>query len=298
LGEDFELVALANGVFSLRSIRNGQTFHPVVGPAAEAQAVHLAGTRLIERANASPAGGFTIWDVGLGAAANATAALSSLRQSYRGVGELRLLSFDRTLDALDFAIAHAAVLGYPVPYAAQLEELRRDNAAFVALPHSPAGLSWRLFLADFPALLAGAVPLPPPHAIFFDPYSPAVNREMWTLELFTALRARLRPEVPCLLTTYTRSTAVRVTLLLAGFHVGLGPSTGEKDQTTVAANDPGLLERPLDRTWLERKVYASTNAAPLRSGSISLGQAPISESDFARLQAHPQFSASGCSGGL
>ncbi len=229
----------------------------------------------------------------MGAAANATAAIDTLALSYRGVDAVRLLSFDRTLDALDFALANAAVLGYPLAYLEQLQALRRARVCAVGLPHAPTGLSWQLYLADFPALLAGAETLPPPHAIFYDPYSPAVNREMWTLELFTALRARLRPEAPCLLTTYTRSTAVRVTLLLAGFHVGVGPSTGEKDQTTVAANAPGLLERPLDRAWLENKVYASTNAAPLRSGGISPGQAPISESDFARLRAHPQFLSAG-----
>ena len=112
---------------------------------------------------------------------------------------------------------------------------------------------------------------------------------MWTLELFTSLRARWRDETPCLLTTYTRSTAVRVTLLLAGFYVGIGHATGEKDQTTIAANDPALLDRPLDRAWLEKRVYASTNSAPLRAQAPPHGQAPISESDYAALRAHPQF---------
>jgi hypothetical protein len=275
LAEEFELVTLANGVLSLRSIRNGQTFHPVVGPAAEARAVHLAGTRLLDRANACAEGGFTIWDVGLGAAANATAAIGSLLAGCAGLGDVRLLSFDRTLDAFDFALANAALLGYPGAFRAQLETLRHDGAAIVPLGSSE--LRWRLYLADFPTLVAGPETLPPPHAVFFDPYSPAVNPEMWTLELFGALHARLRAGVPCLLTTYTRSTAVRVTLLLAGFYVGIGPSTGEKDQTTVAANDPALLLRPLDRAWL--------SAAPP-------AQAPISESDYARLCAHPQFSRS------
>ena len=82
---------------------------------------------------------------------------------------------------------------------------------------------------------------------------------------------------------------MRVTLLLAGFHVGIGPSTGEKDETTVAANAAALLDRPLPREWLEKKVYASTNAAPRRAGAGDV-RAPISEEDFARLQAHPQFS--------
>ncbi len=286
---EFELVALSNGVQSLRSRRNGQTFHPVVGPAAEAKAIHLAGTRLFERANAQVGGTFTIWDVGLGAAANAVAAMDGLRAGYVGASDLRLLSFDVSLGALDFAVANAEKLEYPAAYRRELMALRRDGTAGVLIATGAGRLRWQLHLADFPALLAGATELPAPDAIFFDPYSPAVNPEMWTLDLFAALHARLRSAVPCLLTTYTRSTAVRVTLLLAGFYVGLGHATGEKDETTIASNDSSLLQRPLGRHWLENKVYASTNAAPLRAGTHPLVQAPIGEADYEQLKAHPQF---------
>jgi tRNA U34 5-methylaminomethyl-2-thiouridine-forming methyltransferase MnmC len=290
LAEDFELVALANGVVSLRSVVYGQTFHPVVGPVAEAEAVHLAGTRALARANdCQSEAGFTIWDVGLGAAANATALITRLLSGYVGRGDMHLLSFDRDLSALDFALAHAAELGYPAKHRALLETLRREGGVMVPLASSSWQLHWQVRVADFPSLLASPEPLPAPHAVFFDPYSPTVNRDMWTLELFASLHARLRDEVPCLLTTYTRSTAVRVTLLLAGFYVGLGHATGEKDQTTIAANNLGLLERPLDRAWLEKKVYASTNSAPLRAHPPLHTQAPISESDFAALRGHAQF---------
>jgi queuine tRNA-ribosyltransferase len=290
LAEDFELVALANGVVSLRSIRYGQTFHPVVGPVAEAESVHLAGTRMLARANAAAGdAAFTIWDVGLGAAANATAVIASLLAGYTGEVDVHLLSFDRDLTALDFALANAAELGYPEAHRSLLETLRREGSVMVPLARATHQLHWSVRVADFPSLLAYPEPLPAPHAVFFDPYSPAVNRDMWTLELFTSLHARLRNEVPCLLTTYTRSTAVRVTLLLAGFYAGIGHATGEKDQTTIAANDPALLARPLDRAWLEKKVYASTNSAPLRTDALPHGQAPISEGDYAALRTHPQF---------
>jgi tRNA U34 5-methylaminomethyl-2-thiouridine-forming methyltransferase MnmC len=290
LAEDFELVALANGVVSLRSVVYGQTFHPVVGPVAEAEAVHLAGTRALARANAfAGEAGFTIWDIGLGAAANATALISHLLAGYTGNGNIHLLSFDRDLSAIDFALAQAAELGYPAAHRELLQTLRREGSAVAWLAGSNRQVEWSVCVADFPSRMAALEPLPAPHAVFFDPYSPAVNRDMWTLELFVSLRARLRADVPCLLTTYTRSTAVRVTLLLAGFYVGIGHATGEKDQTTIAANDPSLLERPLGVAWLEKKVYASTNAAPLRAQASLQAQTPISESDYAMLQAHPQF---------
>jgi hypothetical protein len=109
---------------------------------------------------------------------------------------------------------------------------------------------------------------------------------MWTLDHFSRLRGQLSPTAPCLLTNYTRSTAVRVTLLLAGFFVGCGHATGEKDQTTIASNELGLLEEPLGSAWLQR-VRRSTNGAPLRPGRGE--KVAISREDWERLVAHPQF---------
>lgn len=289
--EQFELVPLAGGIHSLRSRANGQTFHPVVGPQKEAETVHVAGTRLVERANAQAATGFVVWDVGLGAAANALAAVVALGAGYRRPETVSLCSFDRNLGALEFALANAAALGYPVPYEPVLRRLLEQREVRLAL--GTAELVWEVSLGDFPTKLANETRAPyvtAPNAIFYDPYSPTVNHEMWTLETFRALHARTRPDTPCLLTTYTRSTAVRVTLLLAGWFVGIGGATGEKDETTVATNDPALLERPLSRRWLEKKVYASTNAAPLRNGSEGTRR-PVSEEDFGRLREHPQMTA-------
>ncbi len=284
--ETFELVPLAGGIYSLRSLANGQTFHPVVGPAAEAERLHVGGTRLVERANALPPGErLVIHDVGLGAAANALAAVRALAAGYRRIEDVVMVSYDRSVAALEFALAHAAELAYPLGYEEALRALLERGSAVV--PIGQARVSWRLVRGDFVGWTGHQADLKP-HAVFYDPYSPTVNPEMWTLELFGALHAGLRSDRPCLLTNYTRSTSVRVTLLLAGFFVGIGPSTGEKDETTVAANTPALVGRPLSREWLEKKVYASTNAAPRRAGQGDV-RAPISEEDFARLQAHPQF---------
>ncbi len=286
--ERFELVPLASGIRSLRSLANGQTFHPVVGPAAEAEAVHVAGCRLVERANGLPPGHcLVIWDVGLGAAANALAAVRALAAGYQRPEEVMLFSFDHSLGALSFAVEHAETLGYPRGFEPALRALLTTGR--VDIPVGETQIFWRVISSDFPATLVHPRrSFFAPHVVFFDPYSPAVNPEMWTLETFAALHGRTNTAHPCLLTTYTRSTSVRVALLLAGWFAGVGGATGEKDETTVAANVSTLLERPLDRRWLEKKVYASTNAAPLRAG-LGYTRGPISEEDFATLRAHPQF---------
>jgi hypothetical protein len=127
---------------------------------------------------------------------------------------------------------------------------------------------------------------PSPHAILFDAYSPARNPAMWTLPLFSNLFQVLDPRRPCAMPTYSRSTILRVTLLLAGFFVGVGHATGEKEETTIAANDLSLISEPLGRKWLDR-ARRSHSAEPMTRPIYRT--APLSAESWEKLQAHPQF---------
>jgi len=280
---DYSLVTLANGVRSVRSHAAAETFHPVIGPAAEAEALYVRQLRLRERLAAHP-GEFVIWDVGLGAAANALTVLAATRTL---PCRLRLISFDHTLEPLRFALAHAAELGYFGGYEEWVAELLADGK--VDQQHGEQAVHWHVVVGDFPTWLRSSPPaVPAPHAILFDAFSPAKNPEMWTLPLFSQLFRRLDPARPCAMPTYSRATLMRVTWLLAGFHVGVGHATGEKEETTLAANNPALLDEPLDRKWLAR-ARRSTSAEPLHEAKYR--QAPLSEESWAKLQAHPQFQA-------
>ena len=57
----------------------GEKIHPGLGPAAEAEALYVRQLQLRERLQ-NHAGEFVIWDVGLGAAANALAVLRATRE--------------------------------------------------------------------------------------------------------------------------------------------------------------------------------------------------------------------------
>ena len=271
---NFSLVTVASGAVSLRSLEHGETFHPVVGPMAEARALHVAGSRIVERAGecACP---FVIWDVGLGAAANAVAVIEALSEA-RCPAHVELHSFDCTAAPLTFALGHADELGYLAPW-------REAVAQLLASGRAAAGnVDWHFHRCDFREFVcAPRAGVPLPDAILYDPYSPESNRSMWTLEHFTRLRERLDPARPCTLTNYSRSTSIRVTLMLAGFHVGLGGATGEKDQTTAAATHRDLLAHPLGAEWLGR-VARSTRGAPLRE---SRTPGPVSSEDLAALRA-------------
>jgi tRNA U34 5-methylaminomethyl-2-thiouridine-forming methyltransferase MnmC len=257
----------------------------VVRPVAEAEALYVKQLRLPERMRAC-AGQFIIWDVGLGAAANV---LTVLRAARDIPGELLVVSFDHTLAPLKFGLEHAGELGYfggfediVARFIAE-QELPFDNGA--------QRVRWKLRLGDFPTLIssAAAETLPRPHAILFDAFSPATNPAMWTQPLFARIFQLLDPQRPCALPTYSRSTMLRVSLLLAGFYVGVGHATGEKEETTIAANSLALVEEPLDRKWLER-ARRSTSAEPLWNAEYR--QAPMSAHTSAALSKHPQFSGS------
>ena len=315
------LVYLRNGACSIRSLAEDETFHPVIGPAMEAEALYVRQLRLPERVRET-SGEFVIWDVGLGAAANALTVVRLIREDLatrwssrfsvpqrtipqRGIELqhpapkiLRLISFDLTTDAAAFALEHGAELGYVAGYESALAELIKNHS--VKFGDDWLQVEWTLEPGDFPAMLkswsssfslSGPDTLKrelqhAPHAILFDPHSPKKNPVMWTAPLFVDLFQRLDPQRPCALATYTRSTMARVTMLLGGFFVGVGHPSGLKEETTVAANRLDLLDEPLDRRWLER-AKCSHSAEPL-SGPV-YRQTPLSPESWEKLRQHPQF---------
>jgi tRNA U34 5-methylaminomethyl-2-thiouridine-forming methyltransferase MnmC len=282
LPSGYQLVRLANGVQSIRDRAAGETFHPVIGPRAEAEVLYAQPLRLRERLRAET-GEFVVWDVGLGGAANVA---TVLRAAQDVPGRLRVVSFDRTLEPLRFALTHAAELGYFAGWEEVASALLHDGS--VSVVRHALSLRWACHLGDFPTLLGqpAAAVWPKPHGILFDAFSPAKNPDMWTGRLFATLYRLLDPARPCVLPTYSRSTMLRVSLLLAGFYVGAGGATGEKEETTLAANTLTLVDRPLDRRWLGR-ARRSRSAEPLWTPHYR--QAPLSDETWDRLLAHPQF---------
>ncbi len=288
---DYRLVRLRNGARSVYSIADKETFHPGIGPVAEAESLYARQLRLAERAGET-AGEFVIWDIGLGAAANA---LTSIRVIREGAGQrpgvLRIVSFDRTMAAAAFALQNAAELGYLAGYTAPLTELTANHSIrFVA---GNLRVEWTLELSDIPERLARGPKLPAPHAILFDPHSPKRNPELWSAALFADLFRWLDPARPCALATFSRSTMVRTALLLGGFFVGVGRPSGLKEETTMAANTLTLIDEPLDRCWLDR-ARRSDSAEPLHEGKYR--QARLSPETLERLRNHSQFTGHSKSG--
>jgi hypothetical protein len=301
VSNDYQLVQLANGARTLFSSAYGEKMHPGLGPQSEAELLYVRQLKICDRLK-NHSGEFVIWDIGLGAAANA---IVTLHATQGIAGKLRLVSFDNTAEPLEFALQNAAALGYVGGYENQLAELLRSQR--VEFQNGKLAVTWEFNFGDFPTWLSRSSrgneaqnskvrdQLEPPyvgcyqhapHTIFYDAFSPAKNPAMWTLPVFQNLFRALDPARPCALTTYSRSTMIRATLLLAGFFVGVGHATGLKEETTIAANRLDLIAEPLDARWLARATR-SDSAEPL-SEPIYRRWKLLPET-LEKLWRHPQF---------
>ena len=254
--------------------------HIGTDPRTEAMELHVGQQRLVERVQERRhPGPFVIWDIGLGPAGNAITAIDALG----GIAlPVEIHSFEISTEVLEFALRHTGNLGYLVGWESVVKQLLHEGVTYP----SPQ-IRWQLHRGDFSR---EQIVAPPPSVIFFDPYSPAQNPEMWNIETFRSIWNIVGgPDAPaCTMSNYTRSTSVRVTMALAGWFVGVGVPTGEKTETTIAANRMESLNKPLGSDWLAR-VRASTNAAPLRGANYE--RHPISAEDFTKLKSLPQFAA-------
>jgi queuine tRNA-ribosyltransferase len=190
-----------------------------------------------------------------------------------GRGAVELVSFECDLDAFRLALAqqqHFAHLWHAAPHA-----LARDGV------FRRGDLTWTLCEGDFLALFSGQSP---PDVVFYDPFSTQVETTPWSLASFQRLFAHLTG--PTELFTFSGSTAVRTSLLAAGFHVARGVGTGPRSDTTIALKGAGAEvfagHRLLGQDWLARWARS-----PARFG---IDVAPERHAEVERLVAeHPQF---------
>ena len=229
--------------------------HSVTAPSEEANKLYVEqpalATRLIKRDDNTDE--LVLWDVGLGAAANAMAAIHCFESCYAGNCEnnlrpMRLISFERDLDPLILA----------AKYPGYLPHLRHGAPSKIlshgSWQHASTLLHWQLLKGDFRDFIdSGNVP----DLIFYDPFSFKTDAELWTGEIFARIFSRCLAK-PAELYTYSASTAVRVALLSAGFFVAQGVGSGPKAETTIAFNraesaaQHPLAPKLLDQKWLAR----------------------------------------------
>ena len=208
----------------IRDTISGEVMHLGSNPAQEAQSLYVEQSRLLQRLKERADEPLVVWDVGLGAAANAMAAILAVEDiGTAAVRPLILVSFENDLDSLKLALDHPGWFKH-LRHAAPRALLRDGRWASSAAP-----IEWLLLNGDFALRKFDA---PPPDLIFFDPFSFKTDSALWTLDAFREL-AKACSKKATELYTYTYSTSVRAALLAAGFYVAKGRATGPKSETTI-----------------------------------------------------------------
>jgi queuine tRNA-ribosyltransferase len=258
----YELRRQPNGTYALYNAELRETMHPHVGPWEEATRLYVGGSGLEgllggqaprpKRQRVALPGGsaaerrdVVVFDVGLGGAANALAALACRETVARSgrAKDLLLISFDRDVEALAFAIGHADQLGYVRGHEEALRSVLESGR------WEAPGVLWELRRGDFPHSIGDE----PRRAdvVFYDPFSHRTDPAMWSVPVLEAVYRCRRPGSGQRLVTYSSAYSVRAAFLLAGYYVGNGVSLDGRP-TTIAATDFADLDEPLGDRWLAR----------------------------------------------
>src|SRR5262249_9052794 len=99
-------VIVREGVGFIRDMTSGEVMHSVNNPVAEARSLYVEQSRLVERLLTPADEALVVWDVGLGAAANAMAAILAVESLPQPQRTLTLVSFENDLDSLTLALTN------------------------------------------------------------------------------------------------------------------------------------------------------------------------------------------------
>lgn len=266
-----------DGIGRIRCTKSGEVMHSINNPEVEARELYVEQSKLLERIGNAEEKPLVIWDVGLGAAANAMAAIHAIESIPPDVRprKVKIISFENDLDALRLALGHRGLfrhLRHGGP-----ETIVKDGSWV-----SKCGLiEWVLATGDFAETKLTAEPAA---LVFFDPFSSKTDSALWTIDSFREIHNCLKDEAAYLF-TYTNSTAVRSAMLAAGFFVAHGQSTGPKSETTVAMTSKGHQQEPewplLGEAWLSRWQRSDARAP--------FGQNPADGTWETVILNHPQF---------
>ena len=276
---NYELKRQNSGAFALYNKELRETMHPKRGPWQEANLLYIDAGRfspmLADGPLESP---LVIFDVGLGGAANALAAIQSRENRLRHglpCRPLRLVSFENDLAPLIVTLEQAEALEYPVGSELALEALLNHGE------WQKAGVSWSLRLGDFKNLIHEETERA--ELIFFDPFSPRTNPEMWNQTTLEGVYRCRKPGGPTRLITYSTAYGVRASMLLAGFYVGDCRLPDGTMGGTEASVYPSDLANPLTPRWLSRWSHDRQPWPPM--------SLPNKYPQLRRaLQEHPQWS--------
>ncbi len=174
---DFELYLTKDRRPSIKHTPSTEVMHPGDDPMDEARHLYVEQSQILKHLSELKDGEeCVVWDVGLGAAFNAMAlvqAVEAMNDEKKILGKLKLISFEKDLNALRLALYHPA----------HFPHLRHGgpHAILDGATYESESLVWELKEGDFLDFVESS---PAPDRIFFDPYSYKTDAPLWSLECF------------------------------------------------------------------------------------------------------------------
>ncbi len=229
----------------------GEQMHSRSGAYEEALQKHLFPSRILGRSEHT----LSVLDVGFGLGYNILA-LAMEFQRRNSPGNLSVISLekDRSFTPLLESIA----------FNDERDDTYRHIRRAYQLGHADFGtISITVMFGDarntIRQLAEGAF-----HAIFFDPFSPARNPELWTIHFFMEMYRVMKNGA--ILTTYSSAPHVRTAMLEAGLTVGRGPSVGGKREGTLASK--GCAIRSLSSSEINA-IRSNQKSVPFRDSTLT-----------------------------
>lgn len=237
----------------------GEQMHSRSGAYEEALHKHLFPSRVLERSEHY----LSVLDVGFGLGYNILA-LAMEFQRRNSPGNLSIISLeqDRSFTPLLESIA----------FNDERDDAYRHICRAYQLGHADLGtISITVMFGDarntIRQLVDGSF-----HAIFFDPFSPARNPELWTMNFFMEMYRVMKNGA--ILTTYSSASHVRAAMIEAGLTVGRGPSVGGKREGTLASK--GCAIRSLSPSEIAA-IRSDQKSVPFRDSSLTDSRETIRE---------------------
>lgn len=251
------MVKTGDGSYTLYLHDYDEHMHSLSGAYEEALLKHVRPSRILN-ANKTM---LHVLDVGFGLGYNILALLVEIeRVGYRGtltivslekerslLPALRSIRFDDSRDRIYSSIQRAYITGSCDINSVSISVLFGDARKLI-------------------------LPLPDNtfDAVFFDPFSPSRNPELWSVDLFREIYRSMNDNA--VLTTYSSASQVRAALLEAGFLIGRGPAVGGKREGTLAAKTGIITVLPDDD--MEQHL-SNSRAVPYRDPHLDAGRETI-----------------------
>jgi tRNA U34 5-methylaminomethyl-2-thiouridine-forming methyltransferase MnmC len=264
----YKTVVTEDGSISLFSSEFNELMHTKNGAYEEALIKHVYQSKVLE--TSSPQ--LNVLDIGFGTGYNILALLNEFdKQKKECFLNIYSLEYDKSslplLEKIEFHDERDAIY-------------EKILTAFRAGYYRDPQCQIKIVTGDARQSVKGFVQARLSFDIFFqDPFSPAKNPELWSLDYFKKIYLLMSDTA--ILTTYSAAPQIRRAMLLAGMHIGKAVSLGKKKAGTLA----GKKSVPNELSILERRELAENiKATPYRDEKLNLARQEILEIRIAEMK--------------